>query len=45
VLITCVQLFTSKNKNKNKNILLPILDSQGANKNTYKDRNSKLIET
>ena len=31
--------------NKNKNILLRILGSQGANKNTYKDRNSKLIET
>jgi len=27
------------------NIVLPILGPQGANKNTYKDRNSKLIET
>ena len=28
-----------------KNILLPILGPQGENKNTYKDRNFKLIET
>jgi hypothetical protein len=30
------------NKNKNKNILLPILGPQGAKKNRYKDSNSKL---
>ena len=35
-------IFPVKNK---KNILLPILGPQGANKNTYKDRNFKLIET
>ena len=29
---------------KSKNIVLPILGPQGENKNTYKDRNSKLIE-
>jgi len=34
----------NRQKNKNKNILLTILGPQGANK-TYKDRNSKLIET
>ena len=38
-------IFCFVNMNKNKDILLPILGPQGSNKNTSKDRNSKLIET
>jgi hypothetical protein len=34
-----------KRISKSKNIVLPILVPQGENKNTYTDRNSKLIET
>ena len=35
----------TSNKNKNKNIVLPIFGPQEANKNTYQDRYYKLIET